>query len=217
MGWIGGQNGHVSVARRLESAGGGLGAGALKMLLDRCVQGSAFAPDMGYGAMLTRGSGERMDEVARGLAQAETLARARGVALTPIRRRVLELVLAARRPVGAYALLADLTPVASDDPSRPAPAKAMTATVYRALDFLIAQRFIHRIESQNAFMACLHLDHPHRGQFLICGSCGATTELFDPEVPALLDAKAAALGFEAMRQIVEIHGRCARCREQTAA
>jgi Fur family zinc uptake transcriptional regulator len=118
---------------------------------------------------------------------AEAIAKARGAALTPIRRRVLELILKARRPIGAYDLLADL---------KTATGKAMPPTVYRTLDFLIAQGFVHRIESQNAFIACVEADSPHRSQFAICDSCGRTVESMDADLARKLSRHAAKLGFK---------------------
>ena len=146
--------------------------------------------------------------VARSLAKAETIARARGVALTPIRRRVLELILKARRPVGAYDLLADLKTAAG---------KAMPPTVYRTLDFLIAQGFVHRIESKNAFIACIDADSPHRSQFAICDNCGRTVESMDDDLARKLSRQAAKLGFKIERQIVEMHGTCAACLDGTGS
>ena len=148
------------------------------------------------------------DAVARSLAKAEALCRGRRVALTPIRRQVLELVLKAGRPVGAYALLGEL---------ERALGKAMPPTVYRALDFLMEQGFVHKIESQNAFIACLDLDHAHRSQFIICNACGRTVELLDDTLSASLDARAAELGFEVTQQVVEIRGVCADCRAKAVA
>lgn len=138
----------------------------------------------------------------RTLAKAEAIAKARGAAFTPIRRRVLSLILKARRPVGAYELLAAL---------KTATGKAMPPTVYRTLDFLIAQGFVHRIESQNAFVACVEADSPHLSQFAICDSCGRTVESMDAGLSRKLNRQAAKLGFTVERQIVEMHGICATC------
>jgi len=144
------------------------------------------------------------ESVMRSLAKAAAIAKARGVALTPIRRRVLELILKARRPIGAYDLLADL---------KTATGKAMPPTIYRTLDFLIAQGFVHRIESRNAFIACVEVDSPHRSQFAICDSCGRTVESMDDDLARKLSRQAARLGFKIERQIVEMHGTCATCQD----
>ena len=78
------------------------------------------------------------------IAHAETLCAARAQRLTPIRRQVLEALLASHKPLGAYEIIDHL---AGD--TRPAP-----ITVYRALDFLRDNGLVHRIESRNAFVAC---------------------------------------------------------------
>ena len=144
------------------------------------------------------------EPLTRSLAKAEAIAKARGAALTPIRRRVLAMILKARRPVGAYELLAGL---------KTATGKAMPPTVYRTLDFLIAQGFVHRIESQNAFVACVEADSPHRSQFAICDNCGRTVESMDNDLARKLSRQAAKLGFKIERQIVEMHGTCATCQD----
>jgi Fur family zinc uptake transcriptional regulator len=64
-----------------------------------------------------------------------------------MRRHVLEVLSASHKPLGAYEII-DL--VAARGP-RPAP-----ITIYRALDFLTAQGLVHRIESRNAFLACIN-------------------------------------------------------------
>ena len=63
-----------------------------------------------------------------------------GVKLTPIRRKVLELILQSHKPIKAYDLLAQLSD--SDHMEKP-------PTVYRALDFLLDNHLIHKIESSN--------------------------------------------------------------------
>ncbi len=148
------------------------------------------------------------DSVMGSLAKAAAIAKERGVALTPIRRRVLELILKAGRPVGAYDLLADL---------KTASGRAMPPTVYRTLDFLIEQGFVHRIESRNAFIACIDADSPHRSQFAICDSCGRTVESMNDDLARKLSRQAARLGFKIERQIVEMHGTCAVCQEAPEA
>ena len=97
------------------------------------------------------------------MAAAERLCSERGLRFTPLRRRVLELVWSSHKPVGAYALL---------DALRNEALGSAPPTVYRALDFLIEQGFIHRIERMNAFVGCSHPGEAHRGFFLICGACG---------------------------------------------
>jgi Fe2+/Zn2+ uptake regulation proteins len=137
------------------------------------------------------------------LEQAEILCQRRGVRLTELRRRVLEIIWSNPAPLGAYAIL-DLL---RDDGRQGGP-----PTVYRALDFLLEQGLIHRLASLNVFTACRQPDSRHNGQFLICRDCGQVDELSNPAVEELLRAEATARQFEVLAQMVEVLGRCPDCR-----
>lgn len=128
----------------------------------------------------------------------------RGVRLTAQRARVLELVWSSHQPRGAYAILEDL----SADGKRVAP-----LTVYRALDFLLEQGLIHRIESLNAFVGCSAPGTLHTGQFLVCSCCGNAQELVDPRIAAIIAETSAAQGFTITRQTVEVTGICPACHD----
>jgi Fur family zinc uptake transcriptional regulator len=102
---------------------------------------------------------------------AESVCGRQGAHLTALRRTVLGLVIDSERPAGAYDLLQRLSALQG----RTAP-----PTVYRALDFLIAEGLVHKVERLSAYVACTHHlshshDHPAHGQsvqFLICTGCG---------------------------------------------
>jgi Fur family transcriptional regulator, zinc uptake regulator len=136
------------------------------------------------------------------LEHAERLCQERGVRLTVLRRRVLEIIWSHARPLGAYAIL----DVLRDDGRAGAP-----PTVYRALDFLLEQGLIHRLASLNVFTGCCQPDRRHGGQFLICRDCGQADELHNTQVECLLNDEAAARGFEVLTQMVEVLGRCPNC------
>ena len=140
--------------------------------------------------------------VAGALAEAERLCEQRGVRLTPLRRRVLELVWQNHRPTKAYELL---------DQLRGEHQGAAPPTVYRALEFLISERLVHRIESLNAFVGCGDPAHRHSGQFLICRGCQSVAELSDPDVSAMLERKAESVGFRMVTQTIELEGLCPAC------
>ena len=124
------------------------------------------------------------------------------VQLTELRRTVLGLVLQAERPLTAYQLLDRLKETRKG---------AMPPTIYRALDFLIENKLIHKVESLNAFVPCEAGHHEHAIQFLICNRCGQVTELEDRGISRALDRAAEANGFIASGTIVEIEGTCAAC------
>ncbi|WP_300621757.1 transcriptional repressor [Dokdonella sp.] len=127
----------------------------------------------------------------------------RGLRLTPLRLRVLELIAAEAKPVKAYDLLDRL----KDEHSGAAP-----PTIYRALDFLLENRFIHKLESINAFVGCHHPSEAHQVPFLICDVCSSATELCDERVSKLLNEQARERGFGPRAQTLEVHGVCAQCR-----
>ena len=139
------------------------------------------------------------------VAAVERACQERGLRLTPIRSRVLSLIADAGKPVKAYELLElvrEKKGVGADAPP----------TVYRALDFLMANGFVHKLESVNAFVACHHPNSDqHSVPFLICDRCHSAVELEDREVVTQLENRAKALGFQPQAQTLEVHGLCARC------
>jgi Fur family transcriptional regulator, zinc uptake regulator len=142
---------------------------------------------------------------AEGINHAERICRERSQKLTPIRRQVLQALLASHRPLGAYEIIDAL----AKSMPRPAP-----ITVYRALDFLMANGLVHRIESRNAFLACAH-DHDAAAMvaFLICERCGSVGEIPAATMAQSLGAAARATGFAPKLSVVEITGTCAHCQK----
>ncbi len=145
----------------------------------------------------------RSGDIERAVARAQSICARRGTRLTPLRRRVLELILAGDQPIGAYTLLAELQRERG---------KIGPPTVYRALDFLLAGGLIHKIESVSAFIACGDVEHPHESQFMICDDCGATEEVRDEEIVASLRRLGEGRGFAVARQVIEARGLCPACR-----
>lgn len=126
----------------------------------------------------------------------------RGLRLTPLRLRVLEMIAASDKPAKAYDLLDRL----KDERAGAAP-----PTVYRALDFLLENSFIHKLESINAYVSCHHPEEAHQVPFLICDSCASAVEICDERVATLLGEQAREHGFRPRAQTLEVHGLCAGC------
>jgi len=134
----------------------------------------------------------------------------RGLRLTAIRARVLSLVADAGKPIKAYDLLERIR--VDNIADGEGAGAAAPPTVYRALDFLMANGFIHKLESINAFVACHHPNSAqHSVPFLICDRCHSAIELEDASIVESLDAAARGLGFAPQAQTLEVHGLCARC------
>lgn len=142
------------------------------------------------------------------LARAEAVAAERGARLTPVRRRVLEILLEAHRAMGAYEVLDRLA--AEGFGNQP-------PVAYRALEFLVENGLAHRVRRLNAFAACMHPGQDHSPVFLICRSCDAVAEAPTEPVRAALGSAATAVGFTVERATVEALGLCSACREGAAA
>ncbi|MEZ5861909.1 MAG: Fur family transcriptional regulator [Geminicoccaceae bacterium] len=159
-----------------------------------------------------RSVGHEREEPGRGvlrrLDQAAELCAKRGQSLTPLRRQVLGIVLAADRPLGAY----DVLEILARDRGRVAP-----PTVYRSLDFLVEQGLVHKVLSVNGFVACSSVARPHDAQLFICRACGGSTEV--PHRPAAgpIEAEADELGFAVESVVLEVRGLCRDCQGSAAA
>lgn len=141
--------------------------------------------------------------VAEALDEAEAICARQNLRLTALRKRVLELVWASHKPLGAY----DILGVLSEEDGR----RAAPPTVYRALDFLLENGLVHRISSLNAFIGCVQPEHTHQGQFLICRECRTAIELELPAISQAITEGAATVGFAVESQTVEVVGLCSRC------
>lgn len=144
----------------------------------------------------------------------DALARAEGIMLrrrkhfTPIRRRVLEILLESHRALGAYDVLARLV---QDGFGNQPP------LAYRALDFLEEQGLVHRIRRLNAFVACMHVGEAHTAAFLICSTCNAIAEAASLPAIAALETAAQATGFAIHATTIEALGLCPACQEAKRA
>ena len=136
------------------------------------------------------------------LRNADAVCAERGLNLTPVRRRVLEIVWRAHEPIGAYQILAELAKERD---------KAAPPTVYRALEFLIEAGLVHRLDSLNAFMGCDMPLQTHVAQFFVCRTCHRALEIDDPAIGRALAARSHELGFRIEPASLEVKGVCERC------
>lgn len=134
--------------------------------------------------------------------RAERLCADRGLRLTTLRRAVLKIIWEGHHPAGAYDIL---------DRLKEQGRSAAPMTVYRTLDFLMEHGLVHRLASRNAFVGCDHPGDRHRGQFLMCRSCGMVAEMADPRITAAIRTTAAATGFAVEAPVVEVTGLCGDC------
>ena len=145
--------------------------------------------------------------IEQALSSADEICARRGVRLTPLRRKVLERIWQSHEAIKAYDLIGQLS--SADHTVKP-------PTVYRALDFLLEQGLIHRIESLNGFVGCTRPQKAHQSQLYICRDCGQVSECGDEGIRRALDREAARQGFHTEERIVEVRGLCARCQDRAA-
>ena len=146
--------------------------------------------------------------IAGGVARAEAQCRAAGLQLTPVRRRVLELLLAEHRALGAYEIL---------DILRAEGLGSQPPVAYRALDFLQAHGFAHKIEKLNAFIACARPGEAHDPAFLICRVCSGVAEAPTEPSKTAIGQTARDAGFVIEKTVLEAEGICPNCRPKAAA
>ncbi len=131
---------------------------------------------------------------------AERICSQRGVRLTSLRKRVLEIVSNSHRPVKAYQVLEEIS------------SSAKPQTVYRALDFLIENGLVHKISSMSSYCVC---SHPASGHdecfFLICSVCGDAREFCGAELSEAVERAAVLEGFTKAGAVLEVRGVCAGC------
>lgn len=154
------------------------------------------APDLAFAAH------DHAHCSADALSRAEALVAEKGLRLTPVRRRVLEILLEEHRALGAYDVL---TRLAAEGLGNQPP------VAYRALDFLEEQGFAHRIRRLNAFTACMHPGEAHQPAFLICRGCNVVAEAPAAPVMAALQQAAGQSGFVIERSTIEALGLCPSC------
>lgn len=133
-----------------------------------------------------------------------------GAKLTDLRRQVLDLVLQHEGVVKAYQVLRDL---------QQARGSAAPPTVYRALDFLVEQGILHRVEALNGYVVCQHLhDAHHHAQpnlIVACRDCGRVKEMSADEGLQSLRESCLAQGFAMDNQQLLLNGYCMACIEKT--
>ena len=137
------------------------------------------------------------------LAEADALVQHKGARFTTMRRATYDFLLAQKAPLSAYDILAKLETRLKK--------KLAPPTVYRALEFLLEQGLIHRLESNNTYLVCDHPGERHESVYLVCIRCGTTQEIDDHAVAKLLQSKAHSFGFTPSRQVIEVQGLCKNC------
>ncbi len=137
------------------------------------------------------------------LEKIETLCKMRNIKLTTQRKTVLEIMLTANRAMTAYDLL-DLLKLKEPQAKPP--------TIYRALEFLLEQGFIHKVESSNSYIICPHFQDPeHISILFMCDKCKKIIEKHSSDIEVNLKKLASQSDFLIKHSVLELHGLCKLC------
>lgn len=122
---------------------------------------------------------------------------------TALRARVFDVLSGYDKPASAY----DIAEALSKSEGR----RVAANTVYRILDLFVGSNLARKLESANAYVANDHPDCVHDCIFLVCDDCGRATHIDDDAVTARVRGAAEGAGFQAVRPVIEVRGRCEDC------
>jgi Fur family zinc uptake transcriptional regulator len=140
--------------------------------------------------------------VEKNIQEAEQYCKVNGLNFTPVRRKVLEILLNKNTAIGAYEIL---------DLLREAGFKNQPPVAYRALDFLVQNGFAHKIEQLNSFIGCTHPGKDHSPAFMICRNCDSVSEEEALTRNFSVSQIASKAGFTVEKAVIEARGLCHSC------
>ena len=138
----------------------------------------------------------------KNIQEAEQYCKENGLNFTPVRRKVLEILLHKNTAIGAYEIL---------DLLREAGFKNQPPVAYRALDFLVQNGFAHKIEQLNSFIGCTHPGKDHSPAFMICRNCDSVSEEEALTRNFSVSQIASKAGFTVDKAVIEARGLCHSC------
>ena len=136
------------------------------------------------------------------LKKAEFICQDKGLRFTEIRKFILMSIWESHKPTRAYELLSKI----SDMDYSPKP-----PTIYRALDFLMENGFVHKINSLNAFIGCSHPMKHNECYFMICNNCNEVRECCDENITDTIKTTLSSNRFFHKNIAIEINGDCYEC------
>ncbi|MBL6621281.1 MAG: transcriptional repressor [Rickettsiales bacterium] len=129
----------------------------------------------------------------------------RKLRLTADRELAFKIISEQKQPIKAYDLL---------DIFKKYKKNSKPPTIYRALDFLQENGFIHKINILNSFCNCTHMDDEHNCQLFICNQCNKVNEYCNNKILEEINSEANDNAFSVRNIVTEIYGICRECNEQ---
>ena len=124
--------------------------------------------------------------------------------LTKNQQAVLSLLENSKEPLKAYTILFDIQKKGIKAPTQ----------VYRALDKLIENGKVHKIESKNSYIACKNVNCSSKSStsFLICEECDIVLELEKNNSSSYFSKLTEKFDFKYSEHNLEIYGYCKSCK-----
>ena len=145
-------------------------------------------------------------ELKASIHRVEEICKSNKLGLTEIRKQVFEIIVKKNKPIKAYEILDKISNI-NNKPSHP-------PTVYRAIDFLIENGFVHKLNSINSFVGCFHPKAHKECYFLICKKCNIYQECCDDSLKDRISKTAIHNNFVISNTTLEIEGHCLDCNQK---
>jgi len=124
--------------------------------------------------------------------------------ITRLRHDILAILRSKNAPVKAYDLIERM---------REQGRRVTPTTMYRTLEFLQQNGFIHRVNFLNAYLPCTGVHKSHAALLLfVCSQCGQTREIEDTILYESMRVRLDELGIPLEDGRVEIQAACFSCR-----
>ena len=145
-------------------------------------------------------------ELNASISRVDEICRSNNLGFTDIRRQVYEIIIKNNKPIKAYEILDEIRNI-TNKPSHP-------PTVYRAIDFLIENGFVHKLNSINSFVGCFHPKTHEECYCLICKKCNLYQECCDDSLKDRISKTAVHNKFVISNTTLEIEGHCLDCSQK---
>ncbi|HBR97107.1 MAG TPA: Fur family transcriptional regulator [Gammaproteobacteria bacterium] len=149
---------------------------------------------------MTQPCTEHKECISKAMREGERVCQDNDQRFTAVRRRVLEIIWETHKPIKAYDILEKLSDSAGKPP-----------TVYRALNFLLGNGLVHKINTLNAYIGCTHPREHAQCFFIICKVCGTATECCNSALNGIIQETAKKHNFTNYTASLEIQGVCEAC------
>jgi Fur family zinc uptake transcriptional regulator len=128
------------------------------------------------------------------------------VKITSLRKDILKIISESKNPISAYTILGLLKK------SRPG---SEPPTVYRVIDYFLEKKIIHKIDSDNTYVMCSHLEEvtkKEHGVLLTCLKCNASEEVYEENFFNALKLITKRKQFQTDCPIIQVKGICVNCK-----